>query len=86
MDALTGKNVLVRTVTNYYTGRLASNGANGWLQLDDAAWIADTGRFSTALAKGTLSEVEPYPGTCYISAGAVVDISEWTHDLPRTVK
>ena len=82
---LTGKNVLVRTVTNYYTGWLAG-AADGYLQLDDAAWIADTGRFSAALATGRLEEVEPYPGTAFVSQGAVVDVCEWPHDLPRTVK
>ena len=86
MHALQGKNVLVRTVTHYYTGRLASDGGDGWLQLDDAAWIADTGRFSVALAGGELDEVEPYPGTCWVAAGAVVDVSEWAHDLPRTAR
>lgn len=81
---LIGKNVLVRTVTHYYTGRLA--GAGAWLALEDAAWIADTGRFSDALANGTLAEVEPYPGSCLVSAGAVVDVSLWGHKLPRTRK
>jgi hypothetical protein len=85
MQALIGKNVLVRTVTHYYTGRLES-AEGGWLELADAAWIADTGRFSAALAKGTLTEVEPYPGTAYVSAGAVVDACEWAHELPRKVK
>lgn len=82
---LTGKNVFIRTVTNYYTGRLESADTQ-WLQLADAAWIADTGRFADALAKGILNEVEPYPGTCWVAAGAVIDISEWAHDLPRTQK
>lgn len=81
---LTGKKVFVRTVTHYYTGRLHS-AEGGFLRLDDAAWIADTGRFSAALKTGDLSEVEPYPGTCYVAAGAVVDVSEWQHELPRTV-
>ena len=81
---LIGKNVLVRTVTHYYTGKLAS--CEAWMKLDDAAWIADTGRFSDALKNGNLNEVEPYPGSCFVSAGAVVDVSEWAHELPRTRK
>ena len=56
------------------------------MKLDDAAWIADTGRFSDALKNGNLNEVEPYPGSCFVSAGAVVDVSEWAHELPRTRK
>jgi hypothetical protein len=85
IEELSGKNVLIRTVTHYYTGKLAGADSS-WLRLDDAAWIADTGYFSEALKKGTLNEVEPYPGSCYIAAGAVVDISEWQHELPRTRK
>ena len=85
MDLYIGKNVFVRTVTFHYTGKLTGI-SDGFLHLADAAWIADSGRFAAALKDGTLSEVEPYPAGCSISAGAVVDISEWTHELPRKVK
>lgn len=81
ITSLIGKNVFVRTVTNYYTGRLAST--DQFLHLEDAAWIVDTGRFADALATGKLSEVEPFPADCWVAAGAVVDVSEWGHDLPR---
>jgi hypothetical protein len=82
---LTGQNVLVRTVTHYYTGELDGT-EDGFLVLKDAAWIADTGRFSKALLTGELDEVEPYPGGCLVAIGAVVDISPWNHPLPRTQK
>ena len=84
ITSLIGKNVIVRTVTNYYTGSLVS--CAEYLHLEDAAWIADTGRFATALATGKLSEIEPYPADCWVAAGSVVDISEWRHELPRTQK
>lgn len=80
--SLTGKNVFVRTVTHYYTGRLESAGP--YLHLQEAAWIADTGRFADALATGKFSEVEPYPADCWVASGAVIDVSEWPHQLPRT--
>jgi len=100
ITTLVGKKVFVRTVTHYYTGRLAdvvpgvihlpedtgSTSGPWFLHLEEAAWIADTGRFSEALKDGSLNEVEPYPGDCYVNAGAVVDVCEWLHDLPRTVK
>jgi hypothetical protein len=54
--------------------------------LDDAAWIADTGRFAEALETGQFSEIEPYPGTCYVAVGAIVDLSEWPHQLPRETR
>lgn len=81
-----GKAVFVRTVTHHHTGRLYSFDAD-WLVLDDAAWIADDGRFADALAKGTLNEVEPFPdGTVLVSRGSVIDLCEWRHPLPRTQK
>ena len=54
-----GKSYLIRSVTMYYTGRLASV-TDTDLVLEDAAWIADTGRFATALKTGELNEVEPF--------------------------
>ena len=85
IEKLIGKNVFVRTVTLYYTGKLSAVGEH-FITLDDASWVADTGRFTAALAGGKLNEVEPYPGECLINIGAVVDISPWHHDLPRTQK
>ncbi len=82
----TGKSVFIRTVTNYYTGRIAANPPKGFVLLEEAAWIADTGRFSAALKSGTLSEIEPFPGAVAVSLGAIVDISPWDHELPRAVK
>jgi len=80
-----GDAYLIRTVTMTLTGRLREIHAHE-LVLDDAAWIADTGRFATALKNGTLSEVEPFPGAAIVGRGAIVDACKWTHDLPRTQK
>lgn len=81
-----GEPVFVRGVTMHYTGRLARVTA-GELVLTDCAWIADSGRFSAALATGVLAEVEPYPdGEVVVSRGAVADIARWSHPLPRAVK
>jgi hypothetical protein len=82
-----GEKVIIRTVTMHYTGRIAGV-YPGEIVLEEAAWIADTGQWSKALTEGTLSEVEPYPthGLCIVSRGAIVDVSPWCHDLPRTVK
>lgn len=80
-----GKTYFIRTVTFYYTGRLVRVTPQE-LVLDDAAWIADTGRFSDALKTGALSEVEPYPGQAIVNRGAVIDVSPWLHALPRERK
>jgi len=85
IDGYISKNVFVRTVTHHYTGVLVS-ADESFLELGEAAWIADDGRFTQALADGVLSEVEPFPGSCLVSRGALLDICEWTHDLPRTQK
>jgi hypothetical protein len=80
-----GAAVFVRTVTHNYTGRVVSVD-DRWITLADAAWIADSGRWAEALARGTLSEVEPFPGEVLVGVGAVVDVSPWAHPLPRETK
>ena len=76
-----GKNYFIRTVTFHYTGKLKSI-TDSDIVLENAAWVADSGRFATALSSGELAEVEPYPGNVIISRGSIVDMSEWTHELP----
>jgi hypothetical protein len=78
-----GKKIFVRTVTYHYTG-LMTRFDDGYLLLEKAAWIAESDRWMQALAAGLLVEVEPYPGDCLISRAAIVDLSEWSHELPRT--
>lgn len=85
LEDLQGQAVFIRTVTYHYTGRITRVDPN-FIDLADAAWVADSGRWANALTTGTLSEVEPYPGNVIISRAAVVDISPWNHDLPNQVK
>ncbi len=80
-----GECVFIRTVTAYFTGRIVAV-TSADIVLADAAWIADTGRFSAALKTGTLGEVEPYPDGVTVSRGGVIDVSPWKHALPRDVK
>lgn len=77
--------VLIRTVTHYHVGRVVSID-DRWIVLDEAAWVADTGRFSAALATGSLGEVEPFAGPVWVAVGAVVDMTAWPHPLTRVVK
>ena len=55
-----GKIYHIRTVSMIDTGRLVAV-YDKEIVLEDAAWIADTGRFTQALATATFSEVEPFP-------------------------
>ena len=80
-----GKAYLIRTVTMHYTGRVIAV-TDSDVVLEDAAWIADTGRFADSLASGTLNEVEPYPGRVAVCRGGMIDFAEWSHELPRRQK
>lgn len=81
---LEGKNILIRTVTNFYTGRVIEENSK-FLKLEKAAWIADTGRFSDALASSIFSEVEPYPRPVIVMKAAMVDVTE-IGELPTKQK
>ena len=83
-----GDAVFIRTVTHYHTGRIVGVTPTE-IHLVDAAWIASTGRFATALATGALDEVEPYPASVepvVVCRGAIVDYCHWPHALPTAVK
>lgn len=55
------------------TGKLVSV-TNQELVLENAAWIADTGRFSDAVKSCAFNEVEPFPtGRVIIGRGSVID-------------
>jgi len=82
-----GKNYFIRTVTLHFTGKLVAV-TDKELVLVDAAWIADTGRFSQ-FVKGDLQssvEIEPYPDKekVIVCRGGIIDAIEWKHSLPRT--
>jgi hypothetical protein len=65
---------LIRTVTMIDTGRLLRVTPTE-IVLEEAAWIADTGRFSDALKSLEFSEVEPFPdGEVIIGRGAIIDM------------
>lgn len=80
-----GNNVLIRTVTHYHTGKIVKLTTEE-IVLADAAWIADTSRFSTALETGVVGEVEPFVGPVSVATGAIVDICDWRHELPKARK
>ena len=80
-----GEAYLIRTVTMMYTGRITKITKSD-IALEYAAWIADSGRYSDALEKGTLNVVEPYPDGVAISRASIVDFAIWTHPLPREQK
>ena len=80
-----GKAYFIRTVTYHTTGRV-TDVIDGFVELEDAAWIADSGRWTQAINEGILSEVEPVDGKVWINSGSIVDVCEWRHPLPREQK
>lgn len=84
LDDLVGQKLFIRTVTYHMTGEVVKR-MGAFIQLKDAAWIADSGRFNEAIKNGTLSEVEPV-GTAWINLSSVVDFFPWKHKLPTSVK
>ena len=82
-----GKNVIVRTVTMIYTGKLQEVTATD-LVLVDCSWIPETARFMQFVADGLVNECEPYPEglPVYISRGALLDMCELKKALPRSQK
>ena len=80
-----GKTYLIRTVTMAWTGRLIHIGDRE-LVIEDAAWIADTGRFNECIGAGEINECEPVEGPVVIGRAAIIDACVWKHTLPRGVK
>ena len=80
-----GEKYFIRTATYHSIGRLIAIYPNE-LMLEDAAWIADSGRFHDALKTGTLSEVEPFVSDLIVSRGGIIDATVWAHDLPLEQK
>lgn len=76
-----GSKVFIRTVTYHYTGEI-ERVTRSWIILKECTWIAESGRFSEALEKGTIAESEQMLGTVYVSRATIVDIAEWRHALP----
>jgi hypothetical protein len=76
---------LIRTVTMIDTGRLVAVTPQE-LVLEDAAWIADTGRFADALKSVQFNEVEPFPsGRVIVGRGSIIDAAK-IDSTPRSQK
>lgn len=80
-----GSSVFIRTVTSFFTGTIVEISGD-YLRLSNAAWIADTGRFSDFLKTGLANEVEPYHDDVCVYKSGIVDLGLWPHALPRVQK
>ena len=82
-----GGDYLIRTVTMIDTGKIVGITEHE-IVLESAAWIADTGRFSEALAgEIKFSEIEPFPeGQVIVGRASVIDAVQIKFPLPRSKK
>lgn len=82
-----GKCYFIETVTKYWTGKVLAVDPD-FICLEEAAWVADTGRFAEFLRTGVPLEVEPVPKgqKQYVPVGTITGITEWPHKLPRETK
>ena len=69
-----GANYFIRTVTHHLIGKLVAVFPTE-LVLEQAAWIADDGRFAQAVKTGEFAEVEPFPDgkQLIIGRGSLID-------------
>ena len=81
LSDMAGEKFYFRTVTYHLTGRVKKV-IGHILELENAAWIADSGRFMNTIKEGKLNEVEPV-GRAYINIDSVTDFFPWKHSLPE---
>lgn len=85
LEDMVGEKFFFRTVTYHLTGKVKRIIGMGILELEDASWIADSGRFMQCIKEGKLNEVEPV-GKAYINITTVTDFFPWKHKLPTEQK
>jgi hypothetical protein len=83
-DDIIGRNFFFRTVTYHLVGKVTKRIGN-FFQLENASWIADSGRFMNCIKNGELKEVEPV-GTAFVNLESVTDMFPWKHALPKDQK
>ncbi len=83
-EDMIGENFFFRTVTYHLVGRIVKK-IGSFFELEDASWVANSGRFMQAIKDGTLDEVEPV-GSAYINIESTCDFFPWKHSLPTEQK
>jgi hypothetical protein len=85
MEEFVGQKLFIRTVTYHLVGKVERVLGGGVLELSEASWVADSGRFNKAIGEGTLSEVEVV-GQAFVNMASITDFFPWKHELPTTSK
>lgn len=84
MNDLIGGKWFFRTVTYHLLGKVTKI-IGKFVKLEEASWIANSGRFTQFIKNGEVDEVEPV-GTCFVNMDTVVDFYEWIHPLLKDQK
>lgn len=84
IEDLVGKKWFFRTVTYHLVGKVIKTFGN-FLHLENASWVADSGRFMQAIKNGKLNEYEEV-GECFVNLDSVTDFFPWKHSLPKGQK
>lgn len=85
-----GEAYFFRTVTYHTLGKVKKIVGN-FLVLEEASWVADSGRFNEFINEGKVyesssSEIEPLEVNPVISLSSIVDAFPWKFPMPRKVK
>jgi len=80
-----GEAYLFRTVTHIEVGRVTRI-IGQFVELEEASWIADTGRYHDCLTEGVFNEIEPYPLYTGINTQSLINYAPWPHNLPKEQK
>jgi len=83
---IVGQAYLIRTVTMAWLGRVVEI-VGDFLVLEEAAWIADLGRFHLANSPDRFAEVEPAPSKrVYVGINTIVDAQDWYAGMATEAK
>src|SRR3990167_8431007 len=83
-EDLIGGKFFFRTVTYHAVGEVKAI-VGRFAVLEQASWVADSGRFMNAIKDGELKEVEPV-GEMFLNLDTVVDFFPWKNKLPTEQK
>jgi hypothetical protein len=75
----------VETATKYYIGT-CSDVTDQEIVLQDAAWVAHTGRLNAYLSGSAPTSLEPLNGPVFISRGAIVAVIPYTRKIEIVVR
>ena len=84
LDDFVGGKWFFRTVTYHLVGKVTKR-IGKFFKMEDASWIASSGRFMNFIRDGIGDEIEPV-GEVFVNIDTIVDAYQWKHKLPKEQK